>query len=232
MYLIKAFFKSKKGKDLEDNEGFLQAIDQTLARVQDKSNSFERSWSRPELVKVLSALRGPAQEMGFYRFLGSRVFDHCSKRNNQAVDHKLKNFARGFGSNRKIASRLENILGEGKSVAVGYCARTTYKQNPNDSKNIDRFPRIMRALSLKCGSHYSVLVGSRPQGNSCQYLLRNSYGQGFWAHESFECYCHDETTGQNRNCRKSESNNPNLKVLGCWIDREKLLSNTFDLSYF
>lgn len=232
MFLLHAFFKEKKGEDLNDNASFLSAVDKTLARVQKKSQDFELEWKKPQLVKVLSPIRNAAQEGGFYRFLGNHVFNHCSSDINQEVSEKLTYFARGFGSNKKIAKRLEDVLADGKSVAVGYCARTTYKDDPATSRDVNRFPRIARAISTRCGSHYSMLLGSRRAGNSCQYLLRNTYGEGFWAHEAFECYCQDRSSGQNRNCRKSESSNPNLKVLGCWIDRDKLLSNTFDLSYF
>lgn len=225
IYLLKSFFKVKKKRH---GDIFIATLD----FVRKKSSKFEREWSLADVTTIISPLIDVTEGIGFYRYLGTQVFNHCRKEDNEKITYHLKNFARGFSSNRKVAAKLESILGDEKSVAVGYCARDFFSKKPQDRKDIDFFPRMARAIHLNCGSHYSVLVGSRKTENSCQYLLRNSYGEDFWMDESFECYCRDEISGVGKNCRKGDMKNSNLKVLGCWVDRERLLSNTFDLSYY
>ena len=95
-------------------------------------------------------------------------------------------------------------------------------------------PRVLGIATQKsCSPHYSLIVGKRPssEADHCDYLVRNSYGTGFWTNK-YECYC-EEKDGSKRNCSAAkDKGNPDLKVLGCWIDGNDLSRVTFDIAHF
>jgi hypothetical protein len=143
---------------------------------------------------------------------------------------KLINSGRAFESNARVQNQIEMALSQNKAIALGYCPKKVYKVDPSTTKDLNTFPRITRSFSPDCGAHYSLLVGSKKVAGRCQILLRNSYGENFWGHPGMKYWCQDQN-GHQRDCAKEE-NNPDLKVLGAWIDSSKLSANTYDVSYF
>ncbi len=230
LFAIRTFFTKKLLHPIKKEATFQKVIDSTLKELTEKQNKFEIAWTRNDLVKILAPIKDKMAGQEFFNFLSKNVFMNC-KSLGQPVGEKLSNFGRSMESNEYVRLKMADVLAHGKSIAVGYCPNRIYKRDPASTKDINMLPRLARSFNTDCGAHYSMLVGSRKAGNSCQYLLRNSYGTGFWGHESMECYCEDMSTREHRNCSKSE-NNPNLKVLGCWVDAAKMANNTYDASYF
>ena len=147
----------------------------------------------------------------------------------------IKDLGRYYASNVKISSRIKAILDDEnpEPLAVGYCSNM-YEVHVAPIKRRALFPRVLGIAAQKsCSPHYSLIVGKRPspENNHCDYLVRNSYGTGFWT-DKYECYCEDKD-GTKRNCSsKKDKNNTELKVLGCWIDGNDLENVTFDLVHF
>lgn len=226
-YLLQTYFKSKFWIGVRTNKGFQKTL-KKLEKKLAKSQQFEIAWNRSDLERILFPIRSKSKGKSFFKFLEKHVFNDCQTLS--YPEQKVVNFGRGFESNKSVALQVEHLLAMGKPVALGYCPRPIYK---GGDKDIDGLPRISRAISTKCGSHYSVLVGSRKKAQSCEYLIRNTYSEKFWASsDSTECYCENRITGVRGNCKRSDSNSSDQKVLGCWFSSKKILDNTFDLSYF
>lgn len=231
MYGLSYFFKFKKLKKINTPEKFEKVFKKFLPKIQERSFDFEKAWTHDELYSILSPLREKMSGIGMMTFLKRHVFNDCPR---TEVTEILASFGRKFESNSKLAGRIENLINEQKTVGIGYCAKPVYIRDPASSKDIKVKPRLMKAASLKCGAHYSVLVGSRKvkseKGESCQYLLRNTYGVDQWAHASMDCFCFDTMTQTYKECKSSEVA-MNLINLGCWVDSNKMLNNTYDISY-
>jgi hypothetical protein len=228
MYALKYYFKQKRLRRIKIDRVFNNVIHKLTERLQNDSFGFAKPWRQEDLEAIIKPIRANSQGIGMIKFLKRHVFQNCAQ-NSEVVTDVLSSFGRKFESNDNLGARIERLLAEHKTVGVGYCAKPVYVNDPN-AKDIKRMPRITKATSLKCGAHYSVLVGSRKKGESCQYLLRNSYGVTQWGHDSLECFCHDTMTNKLVNCKSNEIAD-NMRALGCWIDRDKLLNNTYDLSY-
>lgn len=169
---------------------------------------------------------------GFLKYLEGSVFKSCQDRIDlTAMIPEVISTARGFESDDMIINVMSNILTSAKPqpIGLGYCSNIF--DNPPGSLNLIKRPRLLNMVmkAKKCSAHYSVVVGQRPKGNSCQFMIRNSYGTGKWAVDR-SCLC-DFKDGSRGDCH-SESLPVGSKVLGCWVDGKELAQNTFDLSYF
>ena len=204
-------------------------INRLMKKLPQRSkDDFEIPWKREDLIAILYPIREAAHGKDFFSWLEKGVFKACRESAVFKPTETLISIGRSQEQNDTLAIVTESLIAQKRSVSFGFCGRI-FKE---PQRNITITPRLLKAINTNCGAHYVTMVGSRKTGNSCQYLIRNSFGKGFWAHADYSCYCKDKSTGVNRNCVKSESTNPNLEVLGCWIDKEKLLTNTFDISYF
>lgn len=228
-YLFKTFFKAKRFKNIRRSRSYKKSLDKTLSLLLENSSGFERAWLAEDIKKIFDPLRSKIGSKGLFKFLRKKVFNKC-KDSLISVSGRLINTARKKESNNKVLASMINVLKEGKSLSIGYCSRPVIKLDPRTSKDIDSKLRIFKAFANGCSAHYSMVVGSRLFENKCELLVRNSYGKDFWAHESNECLCEDLENGRQFNCKKPQSQG--YRVLGCWIKSEKLLNNTFDLSYF
>lgn len=231
MYAFSYFFKYKNLRSISTPEKFEKVFKDYLFKIQERSFDFERPWTHAELHSILAPLREKMSGIGMMTFLKKHVLHDCPR---SEVTEILASFGRKRESNADLASRIETLLAESKTIGIGYCAKPVYARDPASSRDIKIKPRILRAASLKCGAHYSVLVGSRKvkteKGESCEYLLRNTYGEGQWAHASMNCFCYDVMTETFKECKSTEVA-VNMRNLGCWVDREKMLNNTYDISY-
>lgn len=84
--------------------------------------------------------------------------------------------------------------------------------------------------------HSLLIIGSRQKNNSCQYLLRNSWGdQVLYMNDGLECLCIINGKYQ-ANCTLTSIQNQSAlntaKIQGCWYDRDQLFqgSNYLTLS--
>jgi hypothetical protein len=140
----------------------------------------------------------------------------------------------GFASNRKIIRKMNEILEGGSPLGLGYCSNLLEK-GPG-FRAFRMKPRILGVAfnTEKCGAHYSIVAGQRPrQDGSCEFLIRNTYGTGFWT-DHFSCLCksRDQAILGTRECSASRAKRENLVVLGCWISGQDLANNTYDLTWF
>ena len=169
------------------------------------------------------------------KFLMKEVFSECTGANLEKIAlPSRKSIGIGFASNAKIMRGIDNILDSSEPAGIGYCYNVLTE--PPGYKGIYVRPRILGMVlnNNNCGAHYSIVVGKRPTAkNGCEYLIRNSYGTGFWT-DQWSCYC--QTTNkmipEYSECHASEAQTKGLRVLGCWIDGEDLANNTFDLTHF
>ena len=80
-----------------------------------------------------------------------------------------------------------------------------------------------------CGPHASILVGSRPTKNSCEFLLRNTWGgdYGAWT-KNWSCDCKNKKTGEYlKNCKAKTHPVSKYEVVGCWVPEKKLSKNLY-----
>ena len=231
MYAMSFFFKYKNLRSISTPEKFEKVFKGYLFKIQERSFDFEKPWTHTELHAILAPLREQMSRIGLMTFLKRHVLGDCAT---SPVTDVLASFGRKRESNSNLSGRIEKLLSEQKTIGIGYCAKTVYARDPASSKDVSIKPRLLRAASLRCGAHYSVLVGSRktvtPKGESCEYLLRNTYGEGQWAHASMNCFCYDVMTEEFKDCKSTDVAD-NLRNLGCWVDRDKMLNNTYDISY-
>ncbi len=231
MFAFTYFFKFKNLRSISNQNKFDKVFKKFLFKIQENSFDFEKPWSHDELYSILSPLREKMSGIGMMTFLKRHVFQDCTRSD---ITDVLSSFGRKMETNENLSARVERLLSEDKTVGIGYCAKSVYTRNPASSKDIKIKPRLLKAANLKCGAHYSVLVGSRKvqseKGESCQYLLRNTYGEDQWAHASMDCFCFDVMTETYKECKSSDVA-VNLRNLGCWVDRDKMLNNTYDISY-
>jgi hypothetical protein len=230
MFLLHTFFVKKKFYNISKQSKFNKVLKLTLSELQKQSSKFEQKWSLDDLTKILSPIRYQVQHKSFFNYLKQNVFDRCHQEA-FPTEEKLVSLGKGFEANQSVQAQLEMVLGQDKAIAIGYCSKKVLRTDPQSTKDTQSFPRITRAFAKDCSAHYSLLVGSRKVGKRCDLLLRNSYGEGFWGEKGMKYWCLDESTGTQRNCSDSE-NNPHLKVLGAWIDAEKITANTYEFTYF
>ena len=211
-YFLQSYFL--KEKDPKKLESFLKK----------NSHDFSKNWNSHEINELVSTIEKSNDEK-LFDYLENNIFKRCQ--NNKNISGKLHSTARAFESNTKLAKVINGKLKNLKPLSIGLCAKKTYKKSSAYNKNLK--PRILKAASSKCGAHYVNIVGSRKKDNTCEYLIRNSY-KNKWAHKKFECFCQDKN-GEKFNC-KTSSIEKGTKILGCWISKERILNNTYDLSYF
>jgi hypothetical protein len=226
-YLLKRYFKYKKWHKkllLKNPELFFNNL---LGKLKKKSSAFEKAWTLSDIKKILIPILDESLNLSFFKWLGKNPFGQCLK---YYPHETLISTARGNQSNHEVSSMIQKKLNENRPVMAGYCNRIYSKPNGFD---LNTYPRLARGVNPLCRSHYSVLVGSRPKGNSCEFLLRNSMGEKYWAPKEYECLCENvDAKGATFNCKKQTFNENKMKVLGCWIPEKKLLNNLYEISYF
>ena len=187
--------------------------------LKENSKDFEVAWNQADVEKLAQTIEGAARS-SLFDFFENEVFADCDQVS--PIKGKLKNTARNFESNEKLQEVIIEQLSKKKALSIGLCPNAAYK---NTHKDIKIKPRILKATKSNCGAHYVNIVGARENNKKCELLIRNSY-PGFWAHKSLQCLC--ERNGQTYNCNYGTKD----KVLGCWVPSEKVLTNTYDISYF
>lgn len=188
--------------------------------------------------KITSSMRASVESMKAYsnkkflKYLRSQVFSECKALEDVAPNiPEVVSTARGFESDEFIMQVMSNVLtaDSPQPIGLGYCSKI-FSGQPGELHLMKR-PRLLNMVlnAGKCSAHYSVVVGQRPVGEKCEYLVRNSYGTGKWANNR-SCFC--EFSDGSRGTCHSDVLPLGSKVLGCWVDGKELAQNTFDLSYF
>jgi hypothetical protein len=199
-----------------------------------KTTKFETPWKEEDIDNVLKRLiESDSRGVNFFSFLEQHVFKNCGQKKDLPKS-TLSSFGHLFESNNAIEQKILKLLDKNKMVASGYCLNSVYGKYSNTAQALNTFPRISRAISYDCGAHYSLVVGSRlnTKNNRCEFLLRNSYGEGYWASENQEYWCQDKITGEQKNCHLEHPAKPLQKrVLGAWVDAKRFVDYSYDHSY-
>ena len=150
--------------------------------------------------------------------------------NFQAPKATIKIFG---GTDGVITGQIAEMLDTNKApVSVSYCAKAltqpslqgiTYR-NPNGAK---------LQYAKGCEPHESIIVGKKQVGNSCQLLLRNTWGSNFgtWTKDK-KCLCKNRKTGAYLDdCNIKAHNNGQYTVEACWIDEGVINRNAYQMTY-
>jgi hypothetical protein len=231
-YMLKHYFKVKFWVGVRSNKRLEYVVEKLFKKLKRKSKKFDYPWFKEDLYTILTPLRAQTSRKRFFNYLKKYVFKNCLDQR-RPVRERLVSYGMKNESNDYLEKRTTDYLASGKPVYIGHCPDVVYDVDPRGTKDIKVKPRLLKAISGKCGAHYAVLVGSRKSNqNKCQFLLRNTYGKGFWADGYYSCFC-ENSAGKRADCSKKQvEKNSDLTVLGCWIDSDKLLSNTYELGTF
>ncbi len=116
-------------------------------------------------------------------------------------------------------------------VSIAYCANV-WKRPEFDG--IDTNFRGERDVVRKnCEYHESLVVGQKKLGNSCHFLVRNTWGTLWTGHNSsYSCVCRDQVTGEFLDdCRPETHGNSRFSVEACWIKGNDLARNIGQITF-
>lgn len=240
LYLFEQVWMNHDRIDWNDR----QSVDRFVAELNPEVEGLARGGILTEVVaRIAEQIRDiPGVDANSaLAYFGETIFGGCREdRRIRPPLPAVKTAGLGYATNARILRRIDAALdGDFRQPAgIGYCANI-YDAGHAGYKNFEKLellsgswmPRALRTLTSGCYQHYSMIVGRRPDSNgSCQYLLRNSYGTGFWS-KNWECVCAkaDRTL---YSCRYDSTHAQDDHIVGCWIDGKALASNTFDVEYF
>ncbi|MBI2606359.1 MAG: hypothetical protein HYW49_09795 [Deltaproteobacteria bacterium] len=240
IYLFEQVWMNQDRIDWNDRK----SIESFIAELNQEVEGLARAGILSDLIaRIAERIRGIPGKNGksALPYFGETIFGEC--RENRLLHPSLpepNTAGIAYASNARILRRIDSALdGDSRQPAgIGYCANI-YDEGHQGYKNFDRLellsgswmPRALRTLTSGCYQHYSLIVGRRPASDgTCQYLLRNSYGTGFWS-KNWECVCArpDQTLYA---CAYDPAHSQDDAVVGCWVDSQTLASNTFDVEYF
>jgi hypothetical protein len=162
---------------------------------------------------------------GFLKYVKEKLLKECTKAEKLHMpEYAHKVFHKYPGQK---ASAIFNKQLEKNPVTIGYCTRI-FRSKVGTKLLGKRSQFVSQVFKLRsCGSHYSVVVGQKKMNGQCHYLVRNSYGD-MW--KSPYRKCHILKDGKVMDVKPS-SLMPPYKMLGCWISRDDLFENMFDISW-
>lgn len=116
-------------------------------------------------------------------------------------------------------------------VSIAYCANV-WKNPEYDGISVNLFGN-RDSVKKGCEYHESLVVGQKKKENSCHFLVRNTWGTNWTAHNSnYACVCRDRGTGEFvDDCRPETHGNDRFTVEGCWIRSTDLTRNIGQLTY-
>lgn len=116
-------------------------------------------------------------------------------------------------------------------VSISYCANVWRRPNFD---GIDTDLLGARDVVRKgCEYHESLVVGQKKIGNSCHFLIRNTWGSQWTSHNrSYACVCKNQETGEMiDDCGPETHGNPEFTVEACWIKGEDLARNIGQITF-
>jgi hypothetical protein len=147
-------------------------------------------------------LRKTAETDSKFKFAGNFIYEQCQK-NNKKLDLKAE-CVTSSQINQEMKLSPNHILGEvdnpkthmdilddvlemkpAQSAGIQYCEKLLEKGPGFEGLNIFGFGKMDKVN--KRGVHASIVVGRRKKNGKCQYLIRNSYGEGRGYHKAWDC---------------------------------------------
>jgi hypothetical protein len=171
----------------------------------------------------------------FYPAVSKLSFDLIFKKCNMFKDKKripqsmiVSNMAdKEAVNNQTINSKLQQGLNSGYPSGIHYCSSFINNETKVYTK-ASANPKS-RSTEKDCSAHASIVVASRKNKNSCQYMIKNTWGSYFWASKG-SCYCeHKISKKKVQDCNSKTHSLKDYKVLGCWFDSNQLASNIYDV---
>lgn len=199
---------------------FYNALNDTISYMKEFTSCTESNMR--QLTDALAPLLKMTESITFRALLNS----DC-KQTTPIKLPKTKIFKADFDNKFKKSFR-EHFANSNQPLGIHYCS--TVLSNPNNDY-IDGGGQSDKTRKTKkgCGQHASILVASRPSKNSCEYLLRNTWGAGYgsWT-KNWKCACKNKKTGAYFNdCKKDSHPVKQYEVVGCWIPEDKMIKNTY-----
>lgn len=116
-------------------------------------------------------------------------------------------------------------------VSIAYCANV-WKNPDFDGISLNSSGERDR-VEKNCEYHESLVVGQKTVGNSCHFLVRNTWGTNWTAsNKNYSCVCRDKVTGDfTEDCHLETHGNDRYTVEGCWIKSSDLARNIGQLTY-
>lgn len=172
--------------------------------------------------------------------LREHIFTDCFKEASvkKVEVPRFRHVGEFWASNKKLLNTIDNALDSRQEpAALGHCSKVMNDPSfePPVDLTVDSLkPRILKLADAenvkKCSPHYSMVVGRRSRGNSCQYMIRNTYGSHFW-NTHMDCTCENKR-GEQFDCTYKTHGDQDVTVLGCWIDGQKMAQSTFTVTAF
>ena len=160
--------------------------------------------------------------MSSEKMLSSLLFSGCQDKESLTLPapkyHK-------FSSDEEVLPYLEKSLQGGKPASISFCSKVI--QTPQFDGlplNHDRFKS-----TSDCGDHEALIVGSKKVGETCQLLIRNSWGAG-WSKSNnrYKCLCRNKIDGSLADdCTSATHHNSQWLVEACWMDAKNIARNTW-----
>jgi hypothetical protein len=163
------------------------------------------------------------------------LFKKCNElqkfniQNKQIKSLEIKNMLRNEEmSDANILEKINENLKSQRPLVINYCSKVIKNKQVRLTENINK---NFRKQLAGCNSHASLIVASKKSGNSCQYLIKNTWGSWYWAGNN-SCYCqHKKTKKKIDNCSKKTHPESDYTVLGCWFDGQDLAPNVQDAMF-
>jgi hypothetical protein len=128
-----------------------------------------------------------------------------------------------YGSDSEIRAVMDRGLDEKKPTLISMCSEALNTPSYRGLKNWSPPAVRLSKANTKddCVSHEVILTARRKVGNSCKFLVRNSWGAD-WHPQNLECACITESGTYKKICDYFEAR----EFVGCWYDEKDLVPNT------
>ncbi len=133
----------------------------------------------------------------------------------------------GTGPDSAVRKRVDEALERGAPIGISICSEmlATPTLRPLRWENPSLLNRGSNGnIKGKCGNHAVTITARRQLGNSCMYLVRNSWGAS-WHARGMSCACITWGDTYQEVC---ESALMAKEFLGCWYKAEDLMANIQD----
>ena len=219
----KMIYEGKKASSILQSSSFeitrndiTMALDEALTEQAAFQCSSNPTWDK--LVPELHAL----SIMGSPKVFESLIFPACEGKKTSLNLPKANLYIPQNDDDYPllISNRLQTLSAP---VSVSYCSKVF--KDKNYSGVVGRSGKVI--IKNDCENHESLIVGQKKVGASCNFLLRNSWGNGFgdWNKNS-KCLCkHKQTGAFVDDCTATTHNNGLYSVEACWIDETILGRN-------
>lgn len=125
----------------------------------------------------------------------------------------------------------EKLSSSPSPVSIAYCANV-WKNPEFDGIDVNLLGQ-RDVVKKSCEYHESLVVGQKKLNNSCHYLVRNTWGSHWTAHNKhYSCVCRNRATGEFADdCRPETHGNDKYTVEGCWIRGNDLARNIGQVTF-